>query len=65
MDTGHLYYMATIRNELPRSNNVLFDFYDFETTQDTEVSDSATLHFPNLVCLQQFCTQCELSVDID
>jgi hypothetical protein len=36
-------YMATLKNELPRSDNVLFVFYDFETTQDTKVSESATL----------------------
>jgi hypothetical protein len=65
MVIGHLCYMATLKNELPRSDNVLFDFYDYETTQDTEVSDWATLHVPNLVCLQRFCIQCEISADID
>jgi len=24
-----------------------------------------TLHFPNLVCFQQFCTQCEMSPDLN
>ena len=61
MEIGHLCYMLTLKNELPRSDNVLFVFYDFETTQDTEVSDSATLHVPNLVYFQRFCTQCERS----
>jgi len=65
MEIGHHCYMATLKNELHRSDNVLFVFYDFETTQDTKFSDSATLHVHNLVCLQQFCTQCEMSVDID
>jgi len=60
MEIGHLCYLATLKKELPRSD-VLFIFYDFETTQDTMVSDSATLHVPNVVCLQQFCTQCEMS----
>ena len=55
--------MATLKNELSRSDNVLF--YNFETTQDTKVSQSATLHVPNLVCLQRFCTQCEILFDID
>jgi len=64
MEMGHLCYMATLKNELLRSENVLFVFYDFETTQDM-VYDSAKLHVPNPVCLQQFCTQCELSADID
>ena len=49
MGIEHLCYMTTLKNELPRSDNELFVFYDFETTQDTKVSDSATLHIPNLV----------------
>ena len=57
--------MSPLKNELPRSDNVLFAFYGFETTQDTEISDSTTLHVPNLVCLQQFCTQCEMLPDVD
>ena len=50
---------------MPRSDNVLFVFYDFETTLDTKVTETATLHVPNLVCLQQFCTHCEMKPDID
>jgi len=65
LEIVHLCYMATLKNELPRSDNVLFVFYDFKTTQDTKVSDSATLHVHNLVCLPQFCSQCEMSADID
>ena len=57
--------MATLKNEKHRSDNVLFVFYDFETTEDMKFSDSATLHVPYLVCLQQFCTQWEMSADID
>ena len=57
--------MVPLANKLPKSDNVLFVFYDFETTQDTRISDSATLHVPNLVCLQQFCSQCEMQTDID
>jgi len=34
LEFGHLCYLATLKNELPRSDNVLFIFYDFETTQD-------------------------------
>ena len=63
-ETGRLCYMRILVNELPRSDNVLFVFYDFETTQDTKFSDSATEHIPNLVCLQQFCTRCETQPDI-
>ena len=62
---GHLCYMAPLANKLPKSDNVMFVFYDFETTQDTRISDSTTLHVPNLVCLQQFCSQCEMQADID
>jgi hypothetical protein len=40
-------------------------FYDFKTTQDTKFSDSSTVHITNLVCLQQFCTECENEADID
>ena len=62
---GHLCYMRPLSNELPRRDNVLFVFFDFETTQDTIFTDSATVLFPNLVCLQQFCSLCETRNDID
>jgi len=65
MEIGHLCLMVTLKNELPRSDNVLFVFYDFETTQDTKVTESATLHVHNLVCLQQYCSRCEMLPDID
>ena len=64
MEIGHLCYLPKLKKELQRSDNVLFVFYDFETTRDTRVSDSATLHFPNLACLQQFCKECEMLPDI-
>ena len=57
--------MKPLANELPRSDNVLFLFYDFETTQETRFTDSATEHVPNLVCVQQFCSLCEAIVKID
>ena len=56
-EIGHLCFMRPLRNELPASDTVLFVLYDFETTQDTKYSDSATVHVPNLVCLQQFCSK--------
>jgi len=40
-------------------------FYDFETTQDTRLTESASVHIPNLVCLQHFCAVCEKVPDID
>jgi hypothetical protein len=64
-ETGHLCYRSPLANKLSRSDNVLFVFYDFETTQDTRITDSATVHVPNLVCLQQFCSRCENEADID
>ena len=54
-----LYFMRPLWNVLPATNRVLFVFYDFETNQDTEYSDSGTVHVPNLVCLQQFCSRFE------
>ena len=55
---GHLYYMKSLAYEMPRTDNVLFVFYEFETTQDTRFTDLATEHVPNLVCVQHFCSQC-------
>ena len=47
--------MRPLKDEAPPSDGVLYVFYDFETTQNTRFSDGdATLHVPNLVCLQQF-----------
>jgi len=40
-------------------DKVLYVFYDFGSTQNTEYTDDAKLHVPNLVCLQQFCSRCE------
>jgi hypothetical protein len=57
--------MQPLKNELPRSDNVLFVFYDFETTQDTKFSENATEHISNLVCVQQFCSVCEMQDDIE
>ena len=51
--------MQPLNNELPSADDVLIVFYDFETTQDTKISEAAKLHDPILVCLQQFCTAYE------
>ena len=45
VEIGHLCYISPLKNEVPRSDNVLFVFYDFETTQDTKVTESATFIF--------------------
>jgi len=59
-DVVHLCYMRVLKNVLHDAiDKVLYVFYDFETTQNTKYSDKATLHVPDLVCVQQFCSQCE------
>ena len=59
-DAGHLCYMRPLKDVLPyASDKILYVFYDFETTQNTKYSEKATLHVPDLVCVQQFCSQCE------
>jgi hypothetical protein len=63
MPIGHLCYMQPLKNESPPDDKVLFVFYDFETTQDTRFSDTATQHVPILVCVQQFYSKCE-TVDV-
>jgi hypothetical protein len=63
-EVGHFCYIKPLKNELPRNDDALFVFYDFETTQDTKVSDKTNVHSPMLVCLQQFCTACEMQDDI-
>jgi hypothetical protein len=57
--------MKPSKNELKRSDDVLFVFYGFETTQETKFSDIANVRIPMLVCLQQFCTTCEMQDGID
>jgi hypothetical protein len=39
-ETGHLCFMKQLVNNLPRSDNVLFVFYDFETTQEKKSMNS-------------------------
>ena len=60
-NVDHLCYLKPLKDVLPDANDkVLYLFYDFETTQNTKYSDKATLHVPDLVCLQQFCSQCKM-----
>jgi len=56
--------MQPLKNELSRSDDVLFVFYNFETTQDTKFSENANEHIPILVCIQHFCSACEMQEDI-
>jgi len=54
---GHLCYMKPLKDVLPDANDkVVYVFYDFETTQNTKYCDKATLHVPDLVCVQQVCS---------
>jgi len=56
--------MRPFKDVLPDVNDkVLYVFYDFETMQNMMYSDKATLHVPDLVCVQQFCSQCEDAED--
>jgi len=64
-EIGHLCYMRPLKDALASaSDKVLYVFYDFETSQNTEYADEAKLHVPNLVCLQQFCSRCEEVEDV-
>ena len=57
---GHLCYRRPLKDTLPlASDTVHCVFYDFETTQSTDYTAEAKLHQSNLVCMQQFCSQCE------
>jgi hypothetical protein len=62
-EIGHLCYMAPLQNKPRPSQKVLYVFYDFETTQDTRFTQTATRHVPNLVCVQQFCSMCDNQPD--
>jgi len=63
MEINHLCYMQPLKNEVPSADNALFVFYDLETSQYTKIIETAKLYVPILVCLQQFCTACEMKDD--
>jgi hypothetical protein len=65
MEINHLCYMQSLKNEVPSADDVLIFFYDFETTKVTKISETAKLLLPILVCLQQFCTACEMQDEED
>jgi len=59
-EIGHLCYMRPLKDALPlESDKVLYVFYDFETTHNTEYTADAKLRVSNLVCVQQFCSRCD------
>ena len=64
-DSGHKCYMSPLSDKAPLNDEVLYMFYDFETTQDTNCGDNSYEHVPNLVCVQQFCAVCEDDSDMD
>jgi len=52
-EAGHLCYMRSLKDALPSAGDrVLYVIYDFEATLNTRYSDKATIHVPNLVCVQ-------------
>ena len=57
--------MSPLSDKVPRSDKVLFIFYDFETTQDKKSGDTSFEYVPNLVCVQQFCAMCENDSNMD
>jgi hypothetical protein len=61
----HFCYMQPLETVLPSVDGVLYVFYGFETTQNTRYSNTAWLHVPKLVCIQQFCSRCESSDNVD
>jgi hypothetical protein len=63
-EIGHPCYVAPLKNNRPPSERVLYVFYDFEKTQNLRYTQTATLHIPNLVCIQQFCVRCESETDV-
>jgi hypothetical protein len=60
----HFCYMQPLKNVPPSGDGVLYVFYDFETTQITQYSNTAWLHVSNLVCIQQFCSRFESSDNV-
>jgi hypothetical protein len=64
-EVRHLWYMAPLVMDLVQpSNRVLYVFYDFETMQNKRYDEKTTVHMPHLVCVKQFCSQCEGIADI-
>jgi DNA polymerase III alpha subunit (gram-positive type) len=57
--------MQPLKNVLTSGDRVLYVFYNSETTQTTPYSNTAWLHVPNLVCIQQFCSHFENSDNVD
>jgi len=58
--------MRPLKDSLSSAGDkVLYVFYDFETTKNTEYMGEDKLHVPILVCVQQFCSICEAVEDVE
>jgi len=58
--TGHLCYIRPLKDVVQANgDNLLYMFYDFETTQNKTYSDTSKEYVPNIVCVKQFCVRCE------
>jgi hypothetical protein len=66
MEIVHLCYMLPLKNEVLPCYRFQYVFDDFETTQNVPYMNcaKAKVHFPNLVCLQQSCSNRERLDDI-
>jgi hypothetical protein len=54
-DVGHVSIIRPLKDLLPsNANNVLYVFYNFETTQNLTYSDTAKEHVPNFVRVKRF-----------
>ena len=61
----YLCYMRPLKDALPSAgDNVLYVFYDFESTQNTTYKVEAQIHVTYFVGVQQFCTRCEDEEDV-
>ena len=64
-EDGHLCFIRPLKKVLPADDRVLYVFYHFEITQNMRYSETDTLHSPNLLCLQQFCSKYEDVEDVE
>ena len=65
-DVDHLCCMRPLKDALPSAGDkVLYVFHEFEATQNIRYADEAKLHVPNLVCVQNVCSRCEVVEDGD
>ena len=61
----HLCYMYPLRDKAPSGDRIVYVLYDFETTQNTECTETTFQHVSKLVYVQEFCVLCEDEGDVD